>query len=240
MILVLTGRFSEKDAEKVLSHFTGRENGASPQESTRPGEQSKPAKLAVIEKAGVAQAYLCFGLRTVPAKHSDTPALDLINSVLGMGESSRLFRELREKRALTYDFSSINASGLDYGYFSINLAVKAASLNQTQSIIHGEWEKLKAAPVGDEELEKSKNLVLGDIFRAMDSFSDLPRILADMEIYFEDQNALTTYIQKIQALTPQTCRKPPPNTSNKKITPPPSSNPNRCLKFKAENKWLSQ
>ncbi len=48
--------------------------------------------------------------------------MDLLNSVLGMGESSRLFRELREKRALTYDFASTNTQGIDYGFFNINCA----------------------------------------------------------------------------------------------------------------------
>jgi predicted Zn-dependent peptidase len=203
MILILTGKFSEGDAETVLQDFKDRENGNSVSRSNRKIEESKPRKEAVIEKSGVTQAYLSFGLRTTPARDVDAPTLDLINAILGMGESSRLFIELREKRALTYDFTSMSVSGLDYGYFSINCAVKTKSLKQTQIIIQDELQKLKTHPIKKDELEKSKNLILGDIFRSMDNPQGLPGILADMEIYFGNENALLDYMDKICSLSEQ-------------------------------------
>ena len=99
-----------------------------------------------------------------PAKNPDAVALDLLNGVLGLGESSRLFVELREKRALTYDFSSMNISGLDHGFFTVACAVQAKSLQLTEQIIRVELEKLVSTPVNEAELEKSKNVIVGDIF----------------------------------------------------------------------------
>jgi len=46
-------------------------------------------------------------------------------------------------------------------------------------------------------------LILGDIFRSIDSPQELPRILADMEIYFENENALLNYKDKISSLSEQ-------------------------------------
>ncbi len=201
MVLILTGKFSEKEAEEVLQNYANRENCNAAPRVSRKIEEGKPKKEAIIEKSGLTQAYLSFGFRTCSAKDVDTPALDLISAILGVGESSRLFKELREKRALTYDFTSINASGLDYGFFSINCAVKNKSLKQTQIIIQEELQKLKTQVIKDNELEKSKNLILGDIFRAIDSPQHLPEIIADMEIYFGNQNALINYKDKICALS---------------------------------------
>jgi predicted Zn-dependent peptidase len=201
MILILTGNFSTNDAKTVLQDFQNRINSNSQPKQNNKNEKNTPKKTAIIERPGITQAYLSFGFQTPPAKNPDVPTLDLIDAVLGIGESSRLFVELREKRALTYDFKSINMSGLDYGYFSVDCAVKTKALSQTQAIIRKELTKLKTHPVSQSELVKSKNLILGSIYRAIDNPRELPRILANMEIHFENEKALLDYINKIDEIS---------------------------------------
>src|SRR4030067_3186952 len=199
MILILTGSFTNKDTETVLQDFQDRKNHNSAPKRNTQTEEKEPKRETVIKKSGIAQAYLSFGFRTAPAKDMDTPSLDTIHAVLGLGESSRLFVELREKRALTYDFESMNVSGLDYGYFLINCAAKIKSLEQTRMIIRDELQKMKTCPVAKSELEKSKNLILANIFRSFDSPHQLPRLLTDLEIYFEDENVVTDYLERIRS-----------------------------------------
>jgi len=50
-------------------------------------------------------------------------------------------------------------------------------------------------------LKKSKNLVLSDVFRSVDSPHQFPRVLTDLEIYFENQNALINYIEQVKSLS---------------------------------------
>lgn len=203
MILILTGNFSSNDADIVLQNFRSRKNSHSQPNQSDRKEECKPKQATTIERAGITQAYLSFGLRTPPAKDPDVPTLDLIDAVLGIGESSRLFVELREKRALTYDFKSINMSGLDYGYFSVDCAIKTKAINQVQSIIQEELTKLKSYPVDQNELTKSKNLILGSIYRSIDNPRELPRILANMEIHFENEKALLDYTSKVDSVSEQ-------------------------------------
>jgi predicted Zn-dependent peptidase len=118
-----------------------------------------------------------------------------------MGESSRLFVELREKRALTYDFDAMHVSGLDYGYFYVDCAVKTKSLNLTQTLIRNELQKIKNQPPSKNELDKSKSLLFGNVFRIIDNPQELPRLLAYEEIHFENENSLIDYINKINSLT---------------------------------------
>lgn len=200
MILILTGKYSDEAADSLLEDFQNRENSGSTSRQTRTIEVGRP-KNALMRKAGINQAYLSFGLRTPPAKDPDIPAIELINAILGIGESSRLFVELREKRPLTYDFDSVNVAGLDFGYFSIDCAVKAKSVEQTQNIIQEELQKLKNHPVPKDELAKSKNLLLSDVFRSVDYPYTLPRILTDSELYFENENVLVRYLDRIRSLS---------------------------------------
>src|SRR4030067_3584044 len=204
MILILTGSFTTKDAETVLQDFQDRKSHNSAPKRNTQTEEKEPKRETIIKKSGIAQAYLSFGLRTAPAKDTDTPSLDTIEALLGMGESSRLFVQLREKRGLTYDFEALNVAGLDYGYFLINCAAKIKSLEQTRMIIRDELQKMKTCPVAKSELEKSKNLILANIFRSFDSPHQLPRLLTDLEIYFEDENVVTDYLERIRSFSEHT------------------------------------
>jgi len=228
MILTLTGKFSDRDTDLLLEDFQERDRGNPISRPKRNMEEGKPKKEALMRRSGITQAYLSFGLKTAQAKDADIPAIELINEILGVGESSRLFVELREKRPLTYDFDSVNVAGLDFGYFSVNCAVKTKSLKQTQTIIQNELQKLKNNPVPDNELEKCKNLVLGDVFRSIDSPHTLPRIMTDLELYFENENILNQYVDKIKLLSQQDITKIANKYFNEKDYATAISTPKNC------------
>ena len=44
------------------------------------------------------QAHVCLGVRSLPLGHPDRYALQLVQTVLGIGMSSRLLTEARERR----------------------------------------------------------------------------------------------------------------------------------------------
>ncbi len=203
MNIILTGSFSDKDIETVLEDFIDRENQAAILKKPRAIERSKPTKEAKIVKTGITQAYLAVGARTVPTNDNATPALDLLSVILGIGESSRLFVELRERRALTYDVGSTHISGLDFGYFIIDCSVKPKSLEQTEMLIQKELTKITTEKVTDAELSKAKNQTLAALFRDFDSPTELPRLMAEMELNYKNENALLEYARKIQAATTQ-------------------------------------
>ena len=108
-----------------------------------PVETAKPKPLVVEKKAGIAQTYLSIGARTVNSSHQDAPALDLISALLSGGTSSRLFIEMREKHALTYDVNSDHNKGVDFGYFSVNCAVKDKNLEKAKRVILKELSQAK-------------------------------------------------------------------------------------------------
>ena len=201
MILILTGNFSDKDVNLVLEDFQNRENENAISKNTSQIETGEPTKRCAMARHDLKQANLSFGLRTTTAQDSETPILDLIVALLGLGESSRLFVELREKRALTYHPQVSNTSGLDFGFLSVSCSVKSKSLNQTQNIIEQELEKIKKREITKGELDKIKNLMIGNIYRLYDNTFEFPRNLAYMEIQFNAENAQINYINKIRSVT---------------------------------------
>ncbi len=201
MILILTGNFSEKTSERVLKNFGNRTFRETISRKPVPIEAAKPIPLVVEKKPGIAQTYLSLGARTVCSSHQDAPVLDLISTLLSGSTSSRLFVELREKNGFTYDVNSDHNKGVDFGYFSINCAVKDKNLVKTNSLILKELSNLRKEKVPIDELERNKNLIVADILRGMDNPMDCPEILAYLEIQFKSEQSLVEYIGKVKAIS---------------------------------------
>lgn len=201
MILILTGNFSEKTTGMVLKNFGDRTIKETLSRKMYPVEAANPVPLVVEKKPGIAQTYLSIGARTVCSSHQDVPKLDLMSALLSGGTSSRLFVELREKNAFTYDVNSDHNKGVDFGYFSINCAVKDKNLVKAKGLILKELSKLRTEKVTIDELERNKNLIIADILRGMDNPQDCPEILAYLEIQFKSEQSLVDYIAKVKAVS---------------------------------------
>ncbi|MCL4429535.1 MAG: insulinase family protein [Chloroflexi bacterium] len=201
MILILTGGFSEKSVETALQNFADKKTSERFSKKSYPLEAAKPKPLVVQKKAGIAQTYLSVGARTVCSSHKDAAVLDLVSAVLSGGTSSRLFVELREKHALTYDVNSDHNKGLDFGYFNVNCAVKDKNLGKAKNMVLAEFSKLRTQKVPVEELERSKNLIVGGILRGMDNPQEALEIIAYLEMQYRSEQALVDYIAKVKAVT---------------------------------------
>lgn len=201
MILMLIGNLPKQDVESALKFFKGKNELQPKARQIHNIEVFKPNHEVTKKKSGIAQTYLSIGTRTVNSLNPDVPALDLIGMIIGGGTSSRLFIELREKHALTYDVSSIHSKGLDFGYFSVNCAVKSANANKAKEVISKELAKLRTEKVLEEELERNKKMILSGILRGIDNAEECLDILAFMELQFGNEKALINYIEKIKAVT---------------------------------------
>jgi len=201
MILMLMGNLSDNQIQAVLKPFEDKPKQQKITKKLHPQETAKPIREKSQKKSGIAQTYLSVGTKTVNTKNPDAPALDLMGMILGGGASSRLFIELREKRALTYDVLATHSKGLDFGYFCISCAVKNSNLEKTRTLVFKEFAKLREELVLEEELERNKKMILSGILRGIDSPDECQDILAFMEVQFNDEKALGNYLAKIKAVT---------------------------------------
>jgi len=207
MVVVLSGNASEENIEKTLKGLVNQNCMTSPQCNVAPNEREKPKTLAVEEKAGITQTYLSIGARTIPASHPDTPAMDLIGAILGGGTSSRLFIELRERYAITYDVNVAHSKGSDFGYLGISLAVNNSKLEKAQKLIRKQLADLREVHVPQAELDRAKQIMLGGILRGMDNPHDCYEIITFMEMQYQTELALKNYVEKIKSVKSEDIRR---------------------------------
>jgi len=200
-MLILSGKYSDKDVESIEQNFMQIEKSKTTPKKYEHIEEGKPKKTSRKTKMGIDQAYLRFGYRTVSGKHSDNPAIELLSAIMGNGESSRLFKELREKRGLVYDIQSSNCKGQDFGFFSIDCSVSPSKIKETTDLILKEIENLKTKKISDKELMKGKNMIICDFYRGVDESFILHQVIGMFETLFSDENAIQKYLEKIKSVS---------------------------------------
>ena len=97
------------------------------------------------------------GFKTVPRNHKDSYTLDVINGVLGRGQSGRMFTEIRAKKALAYDVGTQHLADIDFGYFAIYATIDKKNLALVKKMILAELEKLKT--INQKDLNEAKTFI---------------------------------------------------------------------------------
>ncbi len=202
VIAMVVGRYDKAEAEIALKAFRQPANAKQKTGLNRKNlEGPKSLKREIVEEVpDITQAYIAVGARTVPATHPDSCALDVIQQVLGRGESSRLFKELREKRGLAYTVESTHSQGQDYGLFAVWTAVNNRNVEKTRRLLRTHFERIGSEPLSERELRKGKEMAKGEILRSLDDPTGGPRLLAEAEILYNDYKAVDRYLARIQAI----------------------------------------
>ncbi|MBD0335838.1 MAG: insulinase family protein [Cyanobacteria bacterium Co-bin13] len=107
------------------------------------------------------QSIVMVGYLAAPVKHPAYPALKLINTYLGNGLSSRLFVEMREKRGLAYDVSAIYPTRLGLSQFVVYMGTAPENTPVALEGLRHEVERLCETLLTEEELQATKNKLLG-------------------------------------------------------------------------------
>lgn len=133
-------------------------------------EAVRPAPAGVRVNVGnksTDQAHLCLAMDGVSNVADDRYAVDLMNTVLGEGMTSRLFMEVRERRGLAYEVHSSSSHYRDCGALIIGCGVDTAKVNDAVEAIVGELDKMREG-VPEEELERAVEFAVGRLYLRME------------------------------------------------------------------------
>ena len=122
------------------------------------------------------QSIIMMGYLAPEIKHPDYPILKLLTTYLGNGLSSRLFVELREKRGLAYDVSAFYPTRLDKSQFVTYIGTAPSNLEIAKEGLANEINRLREAPLNLEELQMTKNKLLGQYALGKQTNAELARL----------------------------------------------------------------
>jgi predicted Zn-dependent peptidase len=152
----------------------------------------------VRTRRDVANTYVVLGFKTVPKSHPDSYVLELIDGILGRGQSGKLFTEIRGKKGLAYDVGTQHIADVSFGCFAAYATIDKKNINLVKKMILEELEKLQQ--VTQKELDEAKTFVEGDYYLELE---DTQKV-ADQLLFWEQVSKaedMYHFIPKIKKVT---------------------------------------
>ena len=115
------------------------------------------------------QYHICFGAPGIARADERRFTLAVVDSAFGGSVSSRLFREVREKRGLAYSVGSYSEQYLDRGTVAMYVGTRQDNVAEACEIIGRELATLRDEGIRGDELDRAKEHVKGRMVLSMES-----------------------------------------------------------------------
>lgn len=168
--------------------------------TTREPEQMGERRVTVSKFAQL--PILMMGYHAVEATNPDFYPLQVLETILFSGQSSRMYQRIVDQDQLALSISGGSGISFDPDLFLISSQPKAGVQPEAvEKAIYEELEKVKAEPVTDQELEKAKNILLADFYRQMKTISGKANTLGTYEVFFGDYRKLFSAADEYRKVT---------------------------------------
>jgi len=192
MLVSIAGNFETEKAIALSRQATADwQGGIAPGYRDSNIEQAVPR--TIIEYRKTEQVNLVLGVEAPSIFHPDRFAVYLLNLILGVGMSSRLFTEIREKLGLAYDIHSYVEHFRETGVFGIQAGIEP---EQTEKAIRAILHQLAVVRDGisDAELKKAREMSKGSLLLRMENSYNVAS-------WYGGQEVLTGKIMTIDEVT---------------------------------------
>jgi len=157
------------------------------------------ARLRFYEK-DTEQYHICFGAPGITRDDERRYALAVLDSIFGGSSSSRLFREIREKRGLAYAVGSYSEQYTDSGLVASYVGTREDNVEEACSIIGAELARLRSEPVSAEELARAKENVKGRLVLSSESTAARMTRISRATLFCLPIDSLDEMLAKVDAV----------------------------------------
>ena len=171
-VIVVAGQVKESDVLKeVKKVFAKVPRGKKSPKLKVKENQKKPEVLVNFKKTD--QTHFVLGVRSQDLFSKKNATLSVLAGVLGGGMSSRLFQKLREEMGVGYYVRAYNDSYTDHGFLQVSAGVDNKRIEEVLKAVLFECDRLKKEKVSDEELNKVKEFLIGNMKLSLESSDDI-------------------------------------------------------------------
>ncbi len=167
----------------------------------------KPARsLTLVDRPRSVQADIRVGQLAVDRASPDYFPLVVTNAILGVGASSRMFTNIREKQGFAYDAHSTLQARRQAGLFAAVTQVRNEVLEPALESVQAELDRLAREPVGAQELADVKNYLSGSFVLGLETQGGLANQLSMVKLMGLPNDYLESYTTRIRSVEPPEIR----------------------------------
>lgn len=158
------------------------------------------------EKRDIEQAHAVLAFSGVKYECETYYPCLIFSTIFGGGMSSRLFREIREKRGLVYSVYSFSNSHTQSGLFGIYAGTTNKELQELMPVIGTEIKKICNDLVSPQELCRAKAQLKASMLMALESSSTTAEILARQMLLYNRIIPIEEMVERIEKVTAEDVR----------------------------------
>ena len=201
--LILSGNLTLEQGRKYAEQFFGEWKGSLPSQpvpSSGTAKEWKPSNI-VIDMPEAGQAAVTVARPGVKRSSPDYYAGLVANAALGTGFVSRLNREIRIKRGLSYGARSSLEARRDVGPFIATAQTKNESAAEVAKLMQIELKRLKTEPVQGDELKSRQAVLVGSYARSLETNGGFVGKISAMITNDLPLDTLNKFIPSVNAVT---------------------------------------
>ena len=164
-----------------------------------PADLSGPRVL--VRRRDTEQAHVCLGARALSYMDPDRYALDLLNTVLGEGMSSRLFLNIRERLGLAYDVHSFTQKHRDTGYLGVYIGVEPKKAADAVNAAMEELRGMGEAEVAEDDLARAKEFTKGRLRLELETTNGVAFWLTYQQLLLGEIKTIDEELALVDAVT---------------------------------------
>jgi len=198
-VVAVAGDIRHGEVVDLIDQALGRWANRGTQSAYLPFQEQANPRLQ-IECRDTEQTHLCLALPGLPLLHPQRFTLNLMNTILGEGMSSRLFLEIRDRLGLAYSIHSFIEHFHDSGSITVYAGVEHKNLAVVVRAILEQLAQLKE-PVSEAELSKAKELSKGRLLLRMEDSRSVAGWAGAQEVLTGRVLSVEEVVSAIDAIT---------------------------------------
>lgn len=167
-----------------------------------PPKAPAKARVLLVDRPGSVQTALWMGAMGIERNSKDYFAVLVMNHILGGGQASRLFMNLREDKGYTYgaysSFTGTTFPGVVVASTEVRTSVTEGAMHELSL----ELRRIADEPVTPQELTNARRALIGRFALSLDAPAALMSNLATQKIYQLPADYWDKYPQRVEAITP--------------------------------------
>jgi predicted Zn-dependent peptidase len=200
MVFAVLGEYDFKKLVKLAEKYFG-DIPANENEKNRVKPDVNLAQSLRFTKP-ISQTHGVIGGQAYAFSHPNKNGLLLLNNILGgMGMTSRLNLQIREKYGIAYSIESNYSAFSDTGIFTIYFGTDTEKAERAIKLIHKELKKLREQKLGTLQLSQAKQKFIGQIALGEENRIGLIIAMAKSLLDYNRVDSLEEVFAKVNAVT---------------------------------------
>jgi predicted Zn-dependent peptidase len=201
MLFVAAGACDPEAIVRRLEQRRRRPAASALRTARRPAGRPRARRCAVeVRRADLSQTHLLVGAPTIPFGHPLRAAASIAVTVLGGGVSSRLWRDIRERKGLAYNVGAGLAFHREAGLALVEAATHPKNLRKLVRTTGRLLRELAASGLSRAELSRAKDQIRAEVALSLESTAARREAAARAWIYRGRPVSADEYLAEIDAV----------------------------------------